>query len=336
MFHLVDSIIFIWVGSLLILISVICALVSKVLRVIRLSRRLENYTIEPVTDFEHSFGDSVYLIGLNMLEGLSSWLSGFHFVQEYSKRYEHYQTHGEENTRSLIEFISKKVLWGIVFLGGYFILCGFKIYTLSVFWTFFFFLLGFFVPNFYWEACLRKRNHQIEEDLLKAVTMMGNSFKAGKSIVQVLEVVSHEIDGPLGEEFDRMHIDLKFGLELEMVLERFYQRIPIEEVRYITTSLIILNRTGGNIANIFASIEQNFLNRKKLKQELKSTTASASTISKILIFMPFFIVLLIRFLNPDYFDVLFKTTLGIFFLLGIIILYITYIMIIRRIMRIDY
>ncbi|MDE5587489.1 MAG: type II secretion system F family protein, partial [Bacilli bacterium] len=282
------------VGILLFLGLGVYLLISKFYGVFRLSRRLENYTIEPLAEHESSVGDSVYLVGLDMLERISGWLGKSEMVGEYSKRYEIYLTNKETSNFSLIEFIAKKMIWGILFLGFYFLLCGLRIYTPSILWTLFFFLVGFFLPDIYWESRRRKRMNQIEEDLLKSVTIMGNSFKAGKSIIQSLEIVSKELSGPLGEEFYRMHVDLKFGLELEMVLDRFYQRVPIEEVRYITTSLIILNRTGGNISDIFESIEANFLDQRKLTKELKSTTASASAISKILMFLPFFIVLLIR------------------------------------------
>ena len=332
----IEPVILIIVGILLFLFLGVYLLISKFYRVYRFSRRLENYTIDPLVTHDSSVGDSVYLVGLDLLERLSRWLGKSEMVAEYSKRYEIYLTHKETSNLSLIEFISKKMVWGILFLGFYFLLCGLQIYIPSIFWSLFFFILGFFVPDIYWESMRRKRTHQIEDDLLKAVTIMGNSFKAGKSISQSLEIVSNELSGPLGEEFYRMHVDLKFGLDLEMVLERFYQRVPIEEVRYITTSLIILNRTGGNITDIFESIEINFLDQRKLNKELKSTTASADAISKILMFMPFLIVLLIRFLNPTYFEVLFKTTLGFLFLFIIIVLYIIYIVVIHHIMKIDY
>ncbi len=332
----IEPVILIVIGILLFLFLGVYLLISKFYGVYRLSKRLESYTIEPLVEHGSSVGDSVYLVGLDMLERLSRWLGKSELVGEYSKRYEIYLTHKETSSFCLIEFIAKKMVWGILFLGFYFLLCGFQIYEPSILWTLFFFLFGFFLPDIYWEVKRRKRTSQIEEDLLKAVTIMGNSFKAGKSITQSLEIVSKELSGPLGEEFYRMHVDLKFGLELEMVLERFYQRVPIEEVRYITTSLIILNRTGGNISDIFESIETNFLDQRKLTKELKSTTASADAISKILMFLPFFIVLLIRFLNPTYFNVLFQTTLGFLLLFIIIVLYIIYIIVIHHIMKIDY
>lgn len=276
------------------------------------------------------------MVGLDFLNRFSGFLSNFPGIEKFGKRYEIYLAKEEHNDSFLLEFISIKVISGFFFLGFYFILCGIGVYQLSIFFILFFFFLGFFLPNVYWEVIRMKRNRQIEEDLLKAITMMGNAFGVGKSITQALEIVSSELEGPLGEEFSKMSIDLKFGLELEMVLERFYERVPIEEVHYITTSLIILNRTGGNISEIFSSIEENFLDREKLSQELRTTTASANLVCKILMCMPFIIVLIIRLLSPSYFQSLFQSFVGLILLMVIVLLYTIYILVIHHIMKIDY
>ena len=38
---------------------------------------------------------------------------------------------------------------------------------------------------------------------------------------------------------------------------------------YLSSSLTILNRTGGNIVAVFDSIEKTLFDKKKLKEELK-------------------------------------------------------------------
>lgn len=323
------------VGFLLLCIGIVI-ISCRFLRVYKLTKRLESYTIESLVQQRSSFGDGLYLVGLDLLERLSEWLGKFHLLQAYSEKYEIYVTQREDNSDSLIEFISKKFLWSFLLLGLYLLLCGLRIYTPSVLFACLVFVLGFFAPDFYWATNKRARDRRIEEDLFKAITIMGNSFKAGKSIGQALEIVAEELPGPLGYEFSRMHIDLNFGLDLEMVLERFYTRVPLEDVRYITTSLIVLNRTGGNITDIFESIEINFLDRKKIKQELNATTASADMIFKVLVFLPFVIVLFLQLLNPSYFGVLFQSPLGIVLLLVTVVLYILYIVVIHRIMKIEY
>jgi len=329
------SIMFIITGSLLLLFLGIYIVISNFFRIYHLSRRLEAYTIDSLIEPGSSVGDTLYLVGLDILERLSRSISKFQIFKRYSKRYETYLIQKETNDLFLIEFLSKKIIWASFFLGFYLFSCGFHIFLPSVFGTLFFILLGFFLPDIYWESKKRARIHQIEEDLIKAITIMGNSLKAGKSITQSLEAVSKEIVGPLKEEFDKMNLDLKFGLDLETVFERFSHRVPTEDVNYITTSLIILNRTGGDISTIFESIEANFLERRKLIQELKATTASANAIFKILVSLPFIIVLIIHIFNRTYFEAFFKSPIGYLLLFLTIALYLIYLVIIHNIMRIE-
>ena len=62
----------------------------------------------------------------------------------------------------------------------------------------------------------------------------------------------------------KMYEDLEYGLEIEAVFKRFSLRVDLKEVKYITTSLTILNKTGGNIVDVFSSIEKTVFNNKKL------------------------------------------------------------------------
>ena len=88
-------------------------------------------------------------------------------------------------------------------------------------------------------------------------------------------------------------LDLSRADEFPVVFERFSKRVDSEEVSYITSSLSILNKTGGNIINVFSSIESMLFSKRKLQQEMKSLTSSANMVSKILLLMPIVFVLLI-------------------------------------------
>ena len=163
---------------------------------------------------------------------------------------------------------------------------------------------------------------------------MNNAFKSGRSIYQAVELVSTELKGPISQEFKKIALEISYGLDIEVAFKRFAERIEIEEVAYLTASLSITNKTGGNIIRVFDSIEKTLFNRKKLKLELKSLTSSSKLIMYVLMLVPVFFVAIISILNSSYFLPLFSTPLG-YALIGImIIIYVTYIIIVRRIIRV--
>ena len=195
------------------------------------------------------------------------------------------------------------------------------------------FSLGFFSLDIFLIGKKKYVKYQMENDLLKAITIMNNAFKSGRSIYETIEIVGKEIEGPLKEEFILMHHDLDYGLDLEAVFERFSSRVNLKEVGYITTSLTILNRTGGNIVSVFSSIEKTVFSNKKLKDELDNLSKASKALYHILIIVPFLFTLIIYILDPTYFVPLFNTTLGIIIVILIIIIYVVYIIIVKNIIK---
>ena len=76
------------------------------------------------------------------------------------------------------------------------------------------------------------------------------------------------------------------GLDIEVAFKRFSKRVKSNEAIYLSSSLSVLNKTGGNIIKVFNSIERNMYNRKKLNNELKSLTSSSKLIMYVLILVP--------------------------------------------------
>ena len=104
------------------------------------------------------------------------------------------------------------------------------------------------------------------------------------------------------------------------MFSRFAKRVNIEEAEYLSSSLTILNRTGGNIVAVFDSIEKTLFDKKKLKEDLKNSTAVSKLVVRILLFVPIVFVGIIYLLNPTYFNPFFESTLG-YILLFIMLCY---------------
>ena len=193
---------------------------------------------------------------------------------------------------------------------------------------------GFMMPDLLFIYQYKRYRNRIENDLLQAIIIMNNAFKAGKSTMQAVLIASEELPEPISDEFKKIYQDLKYGLGVDVVFERFAKRINIEEARYISSSLTILNKTGGNIVKVFDSIEKTLFDKKKLKEELRNLTVSSNLVVKVLMFVPFIFVGIIYILNPNYFDSLFASTLGYFILFIIFIMVVIYIWFLQKIMKV--
>ena len=165
---------------------------------------------------------------------------------------------------------------------------------------------------------------------------MNNAFKSGKSTIQAVEIASKKLPKPICFEFKKIYEEMKYGLSIDTVFDRFSKRVAIEEAEYLSSSLTILNRTGGNIVAVFDSIEKTLFDKKKLKEELKNSTTVSKLVVKILLVVPIFFVLIIYLLNPDYFSPFFESTLGYLMLGFILLMFIVYAYLLGKIVRVEY
>ncbi len=164
---------------------------------------------------------------------------------------------------------------------------------------------------------------------------MNNCFKAGKSTLQALQTASVELPYPLGDEFKKMYLDMKYGLSVDTVFERFARRVKLPEAVYVSSSLTVLNKTGGNIVEVFSSIERTLFDKKKLKEEMKNISSAPKIVVIILSIVPVFFVGIVYLLNPTYFNPLFSSTLGYIIIAIIVIMFIIYLITLLRTLKVD-
>lgn len=322
--------------QIIILISLIPILVYLYFynHAVKLEKRIGKYSVESLKKYNVSLIDRVLNTYLKIIQFLKNIYSKSYYISRHSKKFDKYVGIVDNIHKDGIEFIASKSVVAVLVLflaiiarTVQFKILAFEEYIIPLF-------LGYLLLNLYYTYKYKTYYAKLENDLLQAIIVMNNAFKSGRSITQAIELVTHELEGPIAYEFYLMHTQLQLGLSIETVFENFSNRIKIEEVSYLTASLSILNRTGGNIIKVFSSIERTLFNKKKLKLELKSLTGSSRIIMYFLTALPVFLVVVIGVVNPDYFLPLFTTKLG-YIIMGIsLIIYLSYIVVIRKIMRV--
>ena len=318
--------------TILLLISILAIAIYT--KSIRLERRISKFSISPLKDTSLSLFDNVTLKLSNIINKINNFLYKSELIKKYSKKYTKYLRTTNEITKTSMDFISIKIISSLscIVIAIFAKTINFKIFnTYDVYLPMIF---GFFLPDFIYYFKYRSYRKKLENDLLQAIIIMNNAFKSGRSITQAIKLVSKELEGPIAEEFKKMNLELSFGLGLDIVFQRLYERIKIEEISYLTASLTILNQTGGNIVEVFSSIEKSLFNKKKLRLELKSMTGGSRMIVNVLTIVPIAFILMIWLINPTYFLPLLTNKLGLIIIGIILIYYIAYIIVIRKLLKV--
>ena len=319
---------------LTLILFVIIYNITKVYKAIKLEKKISRYSIDSIDPSYVSIFDKLYFSYKKLVKKISRSLSKSVVIKNSSKKYVKYIKY-DNNDIEPIDYISNKLLVIICLIIIVIIFDIFQTKGVSLIQLFVVFIIGYFSVDMYLfiNSILEKKH--TSDDMLKVVIIMNSAFKSGRTVMQGVMIVKDELSGPIGLEFNRIYTDLSFGLSIDEAFTRFSNRIDDDDARYIASSLTVLNKTGGDIVKVFSSIEKSFFTRRKLKNELKSLTAQASLMFRALVIAPIIIFLIILVLSPSYFTPLINTTIGLIILGVIILIYIAYIIIIKKIMKID-
>lgn len=319
--------------ALILIIAFFINVIIKETKLIKFEKRIDYYSLTSTKDHVEPFFEKFYKLIWKLIKKISKVLEKSEVLNKYAKHYDKYINYDEINRISNIDYISIKFILslsiGILYIMSSFIKIVFNSYFLLLI-----LICSFFIYDIYLTIQFKKRNKEIENELLSAIIIMNNAFKSGMNMMQAVDIVKNELTGPIQEEFKKISIDISYGLSLEVVFERFYNRVKIDDIKYITSSLSLINKTGGNIVRVFTAIEKNFYDKKKIRDEMNSLTSSSKFMFRMLVFMPIILILIIYTLNSTYFDPFFKNTLGRILLLFIILLFILYVFVVKRILKV--
>jgi len=319
--------------TIIVILLALVYLIVRFRKALTFEKRIIDFTIESYKDNTPSLFDNMASRYQKMTSFVKKYIEKSVFMQKYATNLDKYAIMSTIHKTGM-DILAGKFLMAFAF---FFIAVFSKTIQLELLNIYEFFVpltTGFFVLDIVYFIRYKVYLRKIENDLLSAIIVMNNAFKSGRSISQAIEIVSNEVEGVIGKEFKKMSLELSYGLGIDVIFKRFSDRIKLEEISYLTASLSILNKTGGNIIKVFSSIEQNLFNKKKLRLELDSLTGSSKLVVYMLFTVPFLFIIFVSIISPTYFLPFITTEIGHILLVFMIIYYIIFIICVRKIMKV--
>lgn len=162
----------------------------------------------------------------------------------------------------------------------------------------------------------RKRLRQFEELFPEALDLLNRAIRAGHAFTTGLGMIATEAPEPVAGEFRATFEEQNFGLPLRDALQNLSERIPLIDVRFFVTALLIQKETGGNLSEILDNLAHVIRDRFRIFRDVKSKSAHGRLTAGILIAMPPALVIAFEVVNPKYMPVLFQDRLGPYILAG--------------------
>ena len=154
------------------------------------------------------------------------------------------------------------------------------------------------------------RFNRITNTLPEAVDLMSRALKAGHTVTSAIEMVAMETPEPLAGEFRIVFEQQTLGLPIRDAMMALGDRVPLDDMRFLVTAILVQKETGGNLAEILDKTAAIMRERMRLRGQLRIFTAQGRISGWILCILPFVVCTLIYLINPKYEGMLFHDPLG--------------------------
>jgi len=179
------------------------------------------------------------------------------------------------------------------------------------------------------------RLKKFEEQFPDALDVLSRAVRAGHAFQAALGMAADELPAPVGPELKKAFEQQNFGLPLREALGELAERIPILDVRFFVTAVLIQRDTGGNLAEILDNLSHVVRERFKILRQVRVHTAHGRFTGYVLLGLPPFLAIALTLINHDHMAPLFREHLGHLMLEGTIVMQVIGFFWIRQVMKIE-
>ena len=196
-------------------------------------------------------------------------------------------------------------------------------------------LVGFVLPYAYASYRRNTRFEKFEELFPEAIDTLARAVRAGHAFTTALEMITDEVAEPVSGEFRQLYEEQKFGMPVRDALLNLTERMPLVDVKFFVTAVMLQRETGGNLAEILDNLSYVIRERFKIQRQVRVYTAQGRLTMALLMGMPPIIVAVMLLLNPAFIRPLFSDPIGHTLLVAGITLQTIGYFVIRKIIRIQ-
>jgi tight adherence protein B len=164
-----------------------------------------------------------------------------------------------------------------------------------------------------------KRSNNIkafEEQFPEALDFLTRSLRAGHGFGSGLQMLALETPDPLGGAIRRVSNELQMGSTLDVAMSSLTDAVPLIDVRFFISAVVIQRETGGNLGEILGQLAGLIRERVRLRGKIGALSAHGRITGLVLLLMPVAVMLILSVMSPDYLAGLTKDPTGRKLLIG--------------------
>jgi tight adherence protein B len=195
--------------------------------------------------------------------------------------------------------------------------------------------LGLITPMAVLRYKRTRRMRHFEEQFPEALDLLSRAIRAGHAFQTAMGMVADELGEPVGPEFKKSFDQQNFGLPIRDALNQLSERMPLLDVRFFVTAVLIQRDTGGNLAEILDNLAHVVRERFKILRQVRVHTAHGRFTGWVLMALPAALAIALSIINPSHMELLFHEKLGQQLLMVAIVMQVIGFIWIRKVIKIE-
>jgi tight adherence protein C len=163
------------------------------------------------------------------------------------------------------------------------------------------FVAGFFVPRFFLNRMIRKRQRLIRWGLADALDLMVVSVEAGLGLNAAMVKVASElrdVHSHVAIEFELANLEIRVGRERDEALRNLAERTGVDDLRSFVAMLIQTDKFGTSIAKGLRTFSDSMRTKRRQRAEQEAQKAAVKLLFPLALFL--FPTLFIAILGPAF------------------------------------
>jgi tight adherence protein B len=181
-----------------------------------------------------------------------------------------------------------------------------------------------------------RRMLKFEEQFPEAIDLLARALRAGHALTTALSMVADELPDPVGPEFRVLFDHQNFGMPLPQALKAFAERIPIVDARFFVTAVLTQRDAGGNLSEVLDNLASIIRDRFRVKRQVRVISAHGRITGWVLSGLPVSLGLFFAVTSPDVYRKFYTDPFGMQLIFGALVLQVAGVLLIRKIVQIEY
>jgi tight adherence protein B len=184
----------------------------------------------------------------------------------------------------------------------------------------------------------RERNNrklEFVQQLPEVARILSNASSAGLAITTAVQMAANELDEPASTEMGLVAEELRLGQALEGALRNLEERMPSREVGVLISTLIIQQRSGGDLVRALQDMAMTLDLRRDLHREIRTLMAGSVFTGWIVALLGVGSIVMLNLISPGVIEKMASRLIGQVALAIAGSLYVLGFMLIRRATRIE-